>query len=62
MELDTWRHVLSVSWEFHSSSLLVPVRASENYVREIFRLLLTTDTQLSHMESTVRANFMPNTS
>eukprot|EP00971_Amphidinium_carterae_P171346 3396756-Amphidinium_carterae.1 len=62
MELDTWRHVLSVGGEFHSTSLLVPVRASEDYVGKIFRFLLTADTQLSHMKSTVRANFVPNTS
>eukprot|EP00971_Amphidinium_carterae_P094904 1877836-Amphidinium_carterae.1 len=59
---DTWRNFRSVSGKFHISSLLMPVRASEDDVGEILRLLLTTHTELTDMKSTICAYLMPDSS
>eukprot|EP00971_Amphidinium_carterae_P095543 1890651-Amphidinium_carterae.1 len=59
MEFDARRDILRVRRDFHSSALLVPVRASEDNMREIFRFFLATDTKLSHMEGTVRTDLVP---
>eukprot|EP00971_Amphidinium_carterae_P185272 3679084-Amphidinium_carterae.1 len=60
MELNARRNILCISWHFHGSAFLVPVRASEDDMRKILRFLPTANTELADMESTVRADLMPN--
>eukprot|EP00971_Amphidinium_carterae_P256939 5100978-Amphidinium_carterae.1 len=59
MELDTGRDLFRVSRKFHFPSLFMPVRATEDNMRKVFRLILTAHTELADMKSTVSANFMP---
>eukprot|EP00971_Amphidinium_carterae_P278498 5528370-Amphidinium_carterae.1 len=59
MKFDTWRYILCIGRELHSTTLFVPVRAPEDDAGEILRLLLTANAQLSYMESTIRAHFVP---
>eukprot|EP00971_Amphidinium_carterae_P082750 1637070-Amphidinium_carterae.1 len=59
MQLDTWGHSLSVSWHLHLATLLVPVGASEDNVREVLWFLFATHTERPHMKRTIRTNFMP---
>eukprot|EP00971_Amphidinium_carterae_P028169 554773-Amphidinium_carterae.1 len=53
VQLDTRWHRLSVIRHLDFSTFLVPVRASKDDVREVFRLLLTPHTKRSHMERTI---------
>eukprot|EP00971_Amphidinium_carterae_P106855 2116634-Amphidinium_carterae.1 len=62
MQLDTRGHLLGVLRHLHFSALLVPVRASEDNVREVLGLLLTSHTERPHMERTVCTHFMPDPS
>eukprot|EP00971_Amphidinium_carterae_P209988 4165583-Amphidinium_carterae.1 len=62
MELDTWRDILGISREFHSSALLMPMWASEDNVGKILGFFLATYTQFAHVEGAVSAHFMPNAS
>eukprot|EP00971_Amphidinium_carterae_P186097 3694053-Amphidinium_carterae.1 len=59
MELDTGRDRIQVLREFHLTSFLMPVRASENDVGKIFRFGLTANTKLPNMKRTVSTHFMP---
>eukprot|EP00971_Amphidinium_carterae_P070594 1396100-Amphidinium_carterae.1 len=59
MELNTGRHCFQVLREFDLSSLFMPVRASENDVRKIFRLSFASNTKFANMKRTVRTHFMP---
>eukprot|EP00971_Amphidinium_carterae_P066688 1320797-Amphidinium_carterae.2 len=56
MEFDTWRNFLQIYQQFHGSELLMPVRTSKDYVGQILRFLLASDTKLSYMEGAVRAH------
>eukprot|EP00971_Amphidinium_carterae_P306246 6086182-Amphidinium_carterae.2 len=62
MELDTWRDILRISREFHSSTLLMPMRAPEDNVGKVLRFFLTAHTQFAHMKGAVSAHFMPDAS
>eukprot|EP00971_Amphidinium_carterae_P300905 5978834-Amphidinium_carterae.1 len=62
MQLNTRGHCLGILWHLHLTSLLVPVRATEDDVREVLTFLLASHTNRSNMERTVRAHFMPNPS
>eukprot|EP00971_Amphidinium_carterae_P122596 2427278-Amphidinium_carterae.1 len=59
MQFNTWGDFVRVSREFHSTSFLMPVRASKDNVGEILRFLLASHTKLSYMESGVSADFVP---
>eukprot|EP00971_Amphidinium_carterae_P054539 1074531-Amphidinium_carterae.1 len=52
MQLDTRRHGLGILWHLHLTSLFVPVRASEDDVREVLRFFLASHTKRSNMERT----------
>eukprot|EP00971_Amphidinium_carterae_P242710 4819389-Amphidinium_carterae.1 len=62
MQLYTRRYGLGILWHPHLTSLLVPVRASKDDVREVLRFLLASHTKRSYMERTIRAHFMPDPS
>eukprot|EP00971_Amphidinium_carterae_P224976 4462952-Amphidinium_carterae.1 len=59
MELNTLWNFVCVRREFHSSSLLVPGGAPEDYMSKIFRFFLAPDAELANVESAVSTDFMP---
>eukprot|EP00971_Amphidinium_carterae_P105008 2079241-Amphidinium_carterae.1 len=62
MELNTGGNCIQVLREFDLSSFLMPVWASENDVRKIFRFSFASNTKLANVKRAVRTHFVPNAS
>eukprot|EP00971_Amphidinium_carterae_P313637 6233710-Amphidinium_carterae.2 len=62
MQLNTRRHGFGIRWHLHLATLLMPAWAAEDDVRKVLRFLFASHTERSHMERTIRANFVPNPS
>eukprot|EP00971_Amphidinium_carterae_P116462 2306794-Amphidinium_carterae.1 len=62
MQLNTRGHGLGILWHLHLTTLLVPMRATEDNVRKVLRFLFAPHTKRPHVERTVRAHFVPNPS